>query len=274
MSSWFSGGFAQAKAINDGQGNGSFEFGNNEKSRFWLKDGQSRQIIFLDDFNWSVSMDGNSVPIIPFCRYEHKAELNGDWRNNVYLTCTRGASPCKCCDSGFKRIYVGAMSILDVTPFKDEKTGKMIVRPRKKLLVAVPSALMILQGKKEKKGNLLGWKYSVARHTKKDPKVGSDFEAEEQISDLKEFIKSTGTQQEVNLDPYGFTAEKAFEYYRKLFAPMPADQQERLFNGAVEDGSVMRQYRKGSNPSSSSSSSSSPSFAGGEDDSGEDVIKY
>jgi hypothetical protein len=273
---WFSGGFTRAKELREAQASGTFDFGNNEKHRFWMKDGASRQVIFLDDFNWQVSIDGNTIPIIPFCRYEHKLELNGDWRNGVYLTCTKGASPCRPCEHQFKRVYFGAMTILDVTPSKDEKTGQMVVRPWKKLMVAPISAMAVIEAKKQKRGNLLGGRYSVARHRKQDPRVGSDFEFEETIADVRAHIKGLVTK-EINLDPYGFSAEKAFEYYRKLFAPMPIEQQERMFNsGSVEDGSVMRPFAKKEDKPASSSppAESSEASEGGETDAGEDVVPY
>jgi hypothetical protein len=270
---WFSGGFNRAREINEQQqSSGMLEFGNNERSRFWMKPGNSRQIIFLDDFNWTVQLEGNNHPIIPFCRFEHKIEIGGDWRNMLSVTCTKGVSPCKFCDLGYKRLYVGAMTVLDVTKTKDEKTGQMTIRPWKKLFVAVPSALMIIEKKKEKKENLTGWLYSAARHEKKSPKVGNDFEAEEKIEDVRQYLKDLKCQ-ELNLDPYGFTADKAFEFYRKIFAPMPLEQQEKIIkSGSAEDGSIMKAYRKPAAGQTPSGASDTPD----EDapDAGSEVVPY
>lgn len=266
MSSWFSGGFARAKEINEQQAAGVLEFGNNEKSRFWIKVGSPREIIFLDDFTWTVEMDGSSVPITPFCRWEHKIEIGGDWRNCVYVTCTRGTAPCKFCDIGYKRVYMGGMSILDVTPYKDD-AGKTVVRPRKRLIIATSKTLALIESKKAKKGNLVGWKYSAARHQEKDPRVGSDYEAETHVEDVRALAKSLGAP-ELNLDPYGFTADKAFEFYRKLFAPMPVELQEKMIkSGNIEDGSIMRKFRdQGGSVQPTRSPASGDSEASGDSD--------
>jgi hypothetical protein len=242
---WFSGGFVKAREINESKGASGFDFGNNEKSRFFVTPKEPRQIIFLDDFDWQVTLEGNKLPIIPFCRHEHKIELGGDWQNCIYVTCTHGVSRCLPCENKFKRPYVGAMTILDVTPYKNDK-GEMAILPRKKLLVAVPSALVLIETKKQRKENLLGWKYNVARHgTSFEPRVGSDFEPEEKIVDVREYVKKLGVPS-MDLSPYGMTAEQSFEYYRKIFEPVPFEQQERMFkSGAVADGAVYRKGGKG-----------------------------
>jgi len=235
---WFMGGFEQGRVTNDGSGG---EFGNNRQSRFWLKVGSEARIIFLDDFDWTVERGGHTMPLVPFCRYEYKLDLDGDWANCVYVTCTKTAGiPCKPADLGFRRMFVGAMTILDVTPWKDRDTGEMRVTPRKKLLMAVPSALSIIETKKERKGNLKGWLYTVARHEKRSPRVGDDYEPMEKIDDLKAYLKQYGAEN-MNLDPYGFTAEEAEKFYRDLFAPMPIDEQQRLFSQyQITDGNGRR----------------------------------
>lgn len=264
--SWFSGGFKAAKEVTESS-NKQFEFGNNEMCRFRTKVGATSQVIFLDDFSWQVALDGNQISFIPFGRWEHKAEIGDDWKNNVYATCTKGVSPCKFCDAGFKRYYVGSMTVLDLTQYTNKK-GELITLPRKRIMPAAPKAMAIIEGKKNKKGNLLGWQYSVTRHDNKDPRVGSDFEAENHIEDVRAFLKKFGAEGEkINLDPYGFTAEKAFEYYRVLFTPMPTDQQEKLFKSCnVSDGSVLHDHRK---------PGASPATAPAKEDAGGDqVIPY
>jgi hypothetical protein len=104
-----------------------------------------------------------------------------------------------------------------------------------------------------------------------EARCGSDFEPEEKIEDVRAFLHNLKCR-ELNLDPYGFSADKAFEYYRKLFTPMPPDQQERLFkSGSVEDGSVMREYRKPAEPAVTGAATDSET---GETDAGGDVIPY
>ena len=242
MSSWYSGGFEKSKEIKERQDKGEFEFLNQEKCRFWVSCGQEREIIFLDDFDWKAEVNGRESVTVPFCRNEFKLDLNNapdSWQDCVYLTDTSGSPHrCKPAELKFKSNFVGAMTVLDVTPVTDRDTGQKIIRPRKKLLMASPSAAAIIETKKNKKGNLKGWKYSVSRHDKTDPRVGSDFEALEHVDDVHAFLKTIGCTP-INLDPYGFTGDKALEFYMDLFKPMPYEDQENLFKTYnVRDGNV------------------------------------
>lgn len=267
---WFSTGFDKARELADSRG--KYEFGNNRESRFFLKapepgkPGPTKEVIFLDDFTWQLSRNGNSLPVIPFCYNEHIIQPNGMWENRLFLTCTKGVSPCAPCDHTFRGNFMGAMTVLEVTPFKDPKTGETRVVPRKLLMIGVPKGLKILETKKEKKGNLRGWRYSVTRHAQMDPRIGSDFEAEEHIEDVREYVKKLGCPDNFNLDPYGFTAQQAFDFYLKLFAPMPHDQQEKLFSTAAPTDGLAFKERGPVQGGSSSAPAASASGKSGEDE--------
>ena len=264
---WFDGGFQRAREVKESQDSGNYEFGNNEKSRFWVSVDDERKIIFLDDFIWKVDRGGFESDLIPLLYNEYKVDLNthpDSWKNCIYITADP-SQPSVPAERGFRKVYMGAMTILDVTPFKDKETGEMKVVPRKKLLVAVPSALSVLEAKLSKKGNLQGWQFSVARHEKRSPRVGNDFESEKQFS-VEELRKEYG---DMNLDPLGFTAEEALKFYQELLAPLPYEQQQKLFTGNnPKDGWDFkgRQSRSaGTAPVGASS---------GGDDGTEDVITY
>jgi len=265
---WFDGGFKRAREVKESQDSGNFEFGNNEKSRFWVGVSDERKIIFLDDFSWKVDRSGFERDLIPLLYNEHKIDLNthpDSWKNCVYITAD-GNSPSVPAERGFRKVYMGAMTILDVTPYKDKETGEMKISPRKKLFVAVPSALSILEAKKNKKGNLQGWQFSVARHEKRSPRVGNDFEAEKQFS-IEELRKEFPS---INLDPLGFTPEQAYKFYTELLAPMPYENQQKLFSGCTpKDGWDFK--GKASSPAPTAGASAG---APSKDDDTDDVISY
>ena len=237
---WFSTGFEKAREEKERIEKGETEFVNSAKCRFWVSVGQSRDIIFLDDFAWSFETDGRTNPVIPFCRHEYSVDLGGgpdSWKNPVYITGT--PTHCKPAELNYRRHYVGAMTVLDITPFVDKETNQTVIRPRKRLLIATPTAMGLIERKKVSKSNLKGWKYSVGRLSNKDPRVGNDFESVEHYPDVAKHLKDLGCA-EVNLDPYGFTSDQALNFYRELFAPMAYDEQERLFSNPVRDGHEFR----------------------------------
>ena len=228
MGNWYMGGF-------DGiPENPSDEFGNNDRSRFWVRVGEERKVIFLDDFNWKKEAEGLSRDVVPFGRWEHKINLNGNYRTAMFATCTQGIQPCKFCEAGFRKQYMGAMAVLDVTPFTSRETNEKMVRPRKKLIIAPKQTLKTLEAKKVKRGNLKGLLFSVGRHESKHARCGSDFEFEGQADFAKYDLK------EMVLDPWGFDADKAFALYINLFAPIPYDKQVAALSGGATDGLVFR----------------------------------
>lgn len=270
---WFEGGFKRAREVKESQDSGNYEFGNNEKSRFWVTVGKERKIIFLDNFEWKVDRGGFESPVVPLLRNEYKVNLNNfpdAWKNCVYITAHPDPNePSLPRERGFSRVYMGALTVLDVTPFKDD-SGETKMYPRKKLFVAVPSALSVLESKLAKKGNLQGWQFSIARHEKRSPRVGNDFEPEKQFS-VEELRKEFPN---VNLDPLGFTAEEAMKFYMELFAPMPYEQQKKLFEGCNPIDGWKSFKGSGAQPVSSGASvaAGAPSADGGDDDG--DVISY
>ena len=271
---WFESGFQRVKEVAE-ENKKNFDFGNNDASRFWVRAGEVRNIIFLDNFDWKIELGGRVSEVVPFGRYEYRVDLNNgpeSWRNGIYFTCTKNNNiPCIPAEKNFKRLFVGALTVLDVTPFTD-KNGEVKIIPKKKLFVAVPTALAILETKKERKGNLMGWKFAVARHGDISPKVGNDFESEEQftVDKLRELYP------DVNLDPLGFSAADAFKFYRNLFNPQSYEDQKRLFEhnpGAMDGYGTFKGKPRGKKSYSSTPSAKNPEPVVIDDDDSE-VISF
>jgi len=146
---------------------------------------------------------------------------------------------------------LGVLSVIDRSPWV--KNGEKVITPRKKLLIAVPNALKIVEAKNEKKGNLRGLRFTVSRHGEKQARIGTDYEFEGP-EDLK-----APMYEGMNLDPYGFDAKATIEYYIKLFDPTPANVIEELYTKyKVTDGYERRMTDTPNSAVSSSNDSQIP----------------
>lgn len=130
-------------------------------SRFWMKEGTSREIVLIDDE--------------PLCIYEHNWRANGHWRN--WLTCLKDSNDITpCCEKlGDKsRSYVGVYTVVDCTEHKDAKGNSY--QYEVKLFPAKLKTLGVLRRKKGDRGSLIGAMFKVTRDTADDPNCGNDFE--------------------------------------------------------------------------------------------------
>ncbi len=153
--------------------------------RFWLKEGASARILFLDDDAF-------------FC-YVHQFKHDGSWNN--YATCVKDIKPCPICetDSKLKPVFVGHYTILDLTSYT--KKDGTTVKYSKKILPAKGSAIMRLNDLKKKYGSLKGLVFEVKRYTTKDPNCGSTFDYEGKIS--KQELKNLEVKKK-DLMPFNF----------------------------------------------------------------------
>jgi hypothetical protein len=109
--SWYSTGFDAAD-----QEKVERERRRNTPWRFFLKQGQATEIIFLDDFSQTHKIklpNGDEIerPIVPFSIDEHNLTVDGDWKN--WYTCLKKIDPpCPICSAGYRPYYVGMLSIL------------------------------------------------------------------------------------------------------------------------------------------------------------------
>lgn len=192
--------------------------------RFWLKNGETKEIVFLDDARFGV--------------YEHTVQLNGKWET---FTCA-GAS-CVLCGYGKDRSYAEYYSILDLTPYTS-KTGQKKEFSRKALALKKEASKLIANRRESCGGNLTGKKFKVTRIGDKSPASGNDFE----------FMK--------DVDLSRVPAEmKAYDFMEAL-RPMPTDRLEAVLkfagyapgaasNGREQIGSPTTFSRNGSNTSTS-----------------------
>ena len=234
--SWFDTGFSsaqeQVKKSNTRRDNDYTD--PNIIQRFWCRKDATSTIVFLDDFSWRTSVEGVEMPVVPLVIYEHALQPDGDFKNTIHLTCQgRG---CPICAKGFQKKQVSIVSILELWTPKDKPKE---TRATKKFLVMPPTTAVLIDGKCHKKGNLQGLQYQVSRTDPKSPRVGNDFEYEENIKNDIEARFSN-----INLDPFGLTGEEAMAYYKNIFAPKTTAELETILNsGSFEDGNV---YRGGS----------------------------
>lgn len=205
--SWFDTGFSKAHKET------AKDVTNNDKQRrFWVPKDGTQSIIFLDNFDWRSEISGENVPVVPFALYEHQVQVDGDFRNPHFFTCSgRG---CPLCQAKYTKKRVSLLSVLNLWTDKEGKA-----RATKQILPMFDGTALLIEGKKEKKGNLRGLKYSVSRTEDKSPRVGNDYEYEENVGD-----KILEMFPDVDLNPYTLTAEEALEYYKNLFMPKPEDE--------------------------------------------------
>jgi hypothetical protein len=130
----------------------------NSVYRFWLKEHESKKVVFLDD--------------VPATFYEHNLFINGRWGN--YFTCIGKANGCPLCMSGHKPSFVGVFTIIDRSEYKDKK-GVMHT-DTKRLYAVRAETLKMLKEKKDRWGSLTGFEIIISRKGSKDANCGSDFE--------------------------------------------------------------------------------------------------
>jgi len=248
MSNWYSGGFKEHEKVvaeRSLRKEGGALNMPQVMRRFRVKQAEERRIIFLDDFTNQI----HGTPIVPFCINEHQINKNGDFKDSQHVTCIKGSAPCFLCENSFKRRYVGVLSLLDITPFKDSKTGELRVVPRVCLWAGVADAVLTIRHKKDKRGgNLAGCIFSVTRHGEKSPTVGSDYEFEEKIDDLRSWLEANnwhmqkrfdGSASPIDLGPYGMKTEQALTYYTTLLQPVPYAKLAEMFaQDEFSDGNV------------------------------------
>lgn len=236
--SWFGRGYKKLEDLElERQARQSSKF-----PRFFLKTNEERFCVFLDSD--------------PFWFWEHQLNVDGDFRH--WFTCSLGVEPCVLCDRGYTRIYSGAYTIIDLTPF----TGKDGVERKysKKLYVAGKKTLVRLKEKNEriiKKGDTLGIKgkvWRLKRLSDKSPRVGDEIEMERVFDPAKD---APGA----DLAPYD---------YEKILAPKKGEEIKALLGEHnVIDGVLKTQIDKKQAKEEVKGSGTTPPF---EDD--EEVIRY
>jgi len=157
--------------------------------RFWLKEGTTTQVIFLDD----------NPPVFP----EHQLKINGDWKN--WFTCsTVIGENCSHCQADDKPAVTGFYTIVDCTRWEDKK--KNVHVNEKKILAAKMTTLKKLKRASQKAkarglaNGLVGCKFEVCRTSQEAPNTGDDWEFIEQVPE--EVLRSIVAKGDI--EPYDY----------------------------------------------------------------------
>ena len=142
--------------------------------RFWLPKDATSSITFLD------GNVADGILDIPFY-HEHNVNMNGSWLN--WFICTQDEEPCPICEGGGTASYVGIMTVIDHSEYKD-KNGN-IKKDTLKLFVAKRDTIKLLQKYAVKRGGLRGCTFDVSRTGDKSPGVGSAFDFTEKLTDAE-----------------------------------------------------------------------------------------
>lgn len=179
--------------------------------RFFLKNGGETSITFLDG-----DLDADGALEIPYY-YEHFEKIAGRVQT---FPCLQDSEPCPLCESGNSPSFVGVMTIIDHTEFKD-KEGNM-KKDQVRLFVAKRGTIKQLQKLAAKRGGLRGCRFDVSRTGDKEPGVGNVFDFTEKLTDAmlvkhygdksKPLVydeKTLGFMDAVNLRKLGFGNKQA-----------------------------------------------------------------
>jgi len=209
---WYSTGFDAADQEKDER-----ERRRNTPWRFFLKQGQAAEIVFLDDFSVTHKIklpNGDEIerPIVPFSIDEHNLTVDGDWKN--WFTCLKKIDPpCPICSASHRPYYVGMLSVL--AKWVDDDGN---AHWGKKIFAGKLNGIERIRRQLSKKGNLLYCKYEVARTGDRSEVTGDDYEFVERLT--KEQVEALVEGQEnVDVNPYD---------YMEMFAPKEKKELETL----------------------------------------------
>lgn len=181
MKNWFAKGFDVLDEI---------KAKNTDIKRFYLKRGETADIIFLDDE--------------PFIVKEHAIWTEDDFGNQRvrYFTCCRDVEGrCPLCEAGNRYYNIGYFTIIDERTFTDRNGNQL--KGGKKLFGAKVQVLETLKNKKRVRGSFAKRKVVVFRpDANNSPTSGSDFEILEQVN--------------VNEEPFDYVKEFEPKSYNDL----------------------------------------------------------
>lgn len=191
---------------------------NNRMRRFFMKEGESARITFLDG-----KLNEDGVLDIPMFR-EHQLYLNGSWDN--FITCTQLEEPCPVCEGGSEEKLIGVMTVIDHRSYTSKANGKTYTNQRK-LYVVKRGTYKLLQTRATKQGGLAGCTFDVTRTGPKEAAVGNDFD----------FVEKRGKQ--ALIDAYPNLKDEMFpaNYNEEFPYYTAAELREAGFGGAAPVGS-------------------------------------
>lgn len=171
----------------------------NEPFRFFVKPGQSTEIIIVDE-----------EP--DFFRSEHALMNPRSKRYNLFVPCLDEHTNCPACALSDKPAYFGMyLTIIDLTPYED-KDGNEVLWSKKIMLVKQQQQKKIMRYF-EKHGTLRGMVLSMTRDDDKSAAIGNDIEFVEFVEEeelegyVTEYTDKDGKVHEViGYEPFDYTA--------------------------------------------------------------------
>lgn len=170
--------------------------------RFWMPDGEDRQITFLDG-----ELDDEGMLDI-YMFYEHSVRVNGNWENFVCTADVDETQPCPICEKGDRPSFVGVMTVVDHTEHvikKGPNAGKKVANQRK-LFVAKQGTIRQLTKLAAKRGGLAGCTFDVSRTGDKEPSVGNQFDFVHKFDSYEEIAEHFGLKLE-EVQPANYAEE-------------------------------------------------------------------
>ena len=138
--------------------------------RWWLKAGNSKEIVFIDDD--------------PFCLQEHTwRDSNDRWHHATCIAKLNDGNCPACSAKGVGRPdYVGHMTVVDVTGYVDRDGNEH--KYRLMLMPAKTKFLNRLRKKKENLGSLLGQLWTLTRADSNAPNTGDELDKVRDIENM------------------------------------------------------------------------------------------
>jgi len=185
--------------------------------RFYLKEKESKHVVFLDDEVFSV--------------WEHNPVINGSefWH---FFTCRKGVDPsdpvCPMCAAGIARTYTGYLTILDNTGWKNKKGD--IIKNNRQLFPMTLKSLERYNVIKAKKTSLVGARFELTRTSKDALKLGDmwDFETYVKPFEDEQFWFDSKIQNK-KLPPEPFD-------YMEVLKPLSSEEMRMVLDGVVLRG--------------------------------------
>lgn len=179
--------------------------------RFWMANDTETQLTFLDG-----NLDADSL-LDCLIWDEHNLQIAGKWGN--FFTCVRGEELCPICEQSGDPYLAAGFTVIDHTPYKSAKTGK-IIKDTIKSYVCKPDTLKILQKLAIKRGGLAGCTFDVSRTGDQSANVGNmfDFVEKRSMADLQAQYGSLKKGEEKLIQPIDFATFVSYKTADELRA--------------------------------------------------------
>ena len=155
--------------------------------RFWLTDGGSATLTFLDG-----DLDSDGMLDIPYY-FEHNISMGGKYGH--FFACNGENEPCAICEGGTAPSFVGLLSVIDHRSYTTKADGKEH-QYDVKLFAAKRQTLKMLQKYAEKRDGLAGCTFDASRTGAQSAAVGSMFDFTDKMT-LAQIAKKYGADKKV-----------------------------------------------------------------------------